>query len=123
MHRAPLVSYLLLLYRANEKGREGRGGARFPNDVVVTGITWFMLERMKTVVSLPVEALVWLNFALVRKCDGDERRAKQGCTFGTQKGSHLKVYLGDRRTVIPMHPAKEMKSGTVRGIKKQLGLE
>jgi len=48
---------------------------------------------------------------------------KQGCTFGTQSGSHLKVYLGNRQTVIPMHPAKEMKSGTVRGIKKALGLK
>jgi mRNA interferase HicA len=47
----------------------------------------------------------------------------QGCTFGTQSGSHLKVYLGNRQTVVPMHPSKEMKSGTVRGIKKALGLK
>jgi mRNA interferase HicA len=37
---------------------------------------------------------------------------KQGCTFGTQKGSHLKVYLGDRQTVLPIHDKKEMKTGT-----------
>jgi mRNA interferase HicA len=48
---------------------------------------------------------------------------KQGCTFGTQKGSHLKVYLGDRQTVIPMHDKKEMKKGTVQGIRKALGLK
>jgi mRNA interferase HicA len=48
---------------------------------------------------------------------------KQGCTFGTQSGSHLKVYLDNRQTVIPLHPAKEMKSGTVRAIKKALGLK
>jgi len=48
---------------------------------------------------------------------------KQGCTFGTQKGSHLKVYLNDKQTVLPMHDKKEMKTGTVRGIKKALGLK
>jgi mRNA interferase HicA len=48
---------------------------------------------------------------------------KQGCTFGTQKGSHLKVYLGDRQTVLPMHAKKEIKTGTVQGIKKALGLK
>jgi mRNA interferase HicA len=48
---------------------------------------------------------------------------KQGCTFGTQKGSHLKVYLGDMQTVIPMHGKKEIPTGTVNGIKKDLGLK
>ena len=48
---------------------------------------------------------------------------KQGCTFGTQKGSHLKVYNGDRQTVIPMHGKKEIKTGTLRAIKKALGLK
>ena len=48
---------------------------------------------------------------------------KQECTFGTQKGSHLKVYLGDRQTVLPVHDKKEMKTGTVKGIKKALGLK
>ena len=47
---------------------------------------------------------------------------KQGCTFGAQKGSHLKVYLDGRQTVLPMH-AKEMKTGTVRGSKKAPGLK
>jgi mRNA interferase HicA len=48
---------------------------------------------------------------------------KQGCTFGTQKGSHLKVYLGRERTILPMHPKRELKTGTVAGIKKRLGLK
>jgi mRNA interferase HicA len=48
---------------------------------------------------------------------------KQGCTFGTQKGSHLKVYLGGKQTVLPMHAKKELKTGTVEGIKKRLGLK
>jgi len=48
---------------------------------------------------------------------------KQGCTFGTQKGSHLKVYLGGRQTILPMHGKKEMKTGTVKNIKSVLGLK
>jgi mRNA interferase HicA len=48
---------------------------------------------------------------------------RQGCTFGTQKGSHLKVYFVGRQSVLPMHPKRELKTGTVAGIKKQLGLK
>ena len=48
---------------------------------------------------------------------------KQGCTFGVQNGSHLKVYFGDKKTILPMHAKKEMRTGTVRGIKKELGLK
>ena len=48
--------------------------------------------------------------------------AKQGATFGTIKGSHLKVYLNGKQTVLPMHCA-ELKKGTVEAIKKQLGLK
>jgi mRNA interferase HicA len=48
---------------------------------------------------------------------------RRGCTFGTQRGSHLKVYYGGRGTILPMHPKKELKTGTVEGIKKRLGLK
>jgi mRNA interferase HicA len=48
---------------------------------------------------------------------------KQGCTFAAGKGSHLKVYLGDRQSVIPMHGKKELGNGLVNAIKKQLGLK
>jgi mRNA interferase HicA len=48
--------------------------------------------------------------------------AGQGATFGTMKGSHLKVYLSGKQSVLPMHNA-ELKKGTVEGIKKQLGLK
>jgi mRNA interferase HicA len=47
---------------------------------------------------------------------------KQGATFASGKGGHLKVYVGDRRSVLPMH-SKELKKGTVEAIKKQLGLK
>jgi mRNA interferase HicA len=48
--------------------------------------------------------------------------AKQGASFGTMKGSHLKVYLQGRQAILPMH-STELKKGTVEGIKKQLGLK
>jgi len=49
--------------------------------------------------------------------------AKQGCRLGTQKGSHLKVYLNDKQSVLPMHGKKELGTGLVKAIKKQLGIE
>jgi mRNA interferase HicA len=45
-----------------------------------------------------------------------------GAVFKTGKGSHLKVYLKDRQSVLPMHNA-ELKKGLVEAIKKQLGLK
>jgi mRNA interferase HicA len=48
--------------------------------------------------------------------------AQQGATFKLGKGSHLKVYLNGRQSVLPMHNA-ELKKGTVEAIKKQLGLK
>ena len=47
---------------------------------------------------------------------------KQGVTFENAKGSHVKLHLNGRQSVLPMH-AKELKTGTVEGIKKQLGLK
>ena len=47
---------------------------------------------------------------------------QQGATFGTQKGSHLKVYMNGKQSIIPMH-STDLKTGTVSGIKKQLGLK
>lgn len=51
--------------------------------------------------------------------------AKQGCTFETHRGGsgHLTVRLGDRTSQLPMHGArKELGTGLVRKIKKDLGL-
>ena len=51
---------------------------------------------------------------------------KQGCTFETHKGGsgHLTVRLGDRTSQLPMHGAnKELGSGLVAKIKKDLGLK
>jgi mRNA interferase HicA len=48
--------------------------------------------------------------------------AKQGATFSPAKGSHLHVLLNGKRSIIPMHQ-KEIPTGTVEAIKKQLGLK
>ncbi|MDR2075548.1 MAG: type II toxin-antitoxin system HicA family toxin [Desulfovibrio sp.] len=48
--------------------------------------------------------------------------AEQGATFSSGKGSHLKVTLNGKQSVLPMHNA-ELKKGTVEAIKKQLGLK
>jgi mRNA interferase HicA len=48
--------------------------------------------------------------------------AAQGPTFKSGDGSHLKVTLNGKRSVLAMH-SKEMKKGTVEEIKKQLGLK
>jgi mRNA interferase HicA len=48
--------------------------------------------------------------------------AAQGAAFKPGKGSHLKVYLNGRQSVLPMH-SSDLKPGLVEGIKKQLGLK
>ncbi len=48
--------------------------------------------------------------------------AALGATFRPGKGGHLKVYLHGKRSVLPMHPG-DLKTGTERAIKKQLGLK
>ena len=51
--------------------------------------------------------------------------AKQGCTFESHKGGsgHLTVRLGGRKSQLPMHGKKELGSGLVAKIKKDLGLK
>ncbi|MFD1942958.1 type II toxin-antitoxin system HicA family toxin [Paradevosia shaoguanensis] len=50
--------------------------------------------------------------------------AKQGCTFEPGNGGHLLVRRGNTRSVLPMHGSgKELGTGLVRKIKKDLGLE
>jgi mRNA interferase HicA len=51
---------------------------------------------------------------------------KQGCAFETHKGGsgHITVLYQGRKTQLPAHGAdKELKTGLVEGIKKQLGLK
>jgi len=45
--------------------------------------------------------------------------AKQGATFAPGKGSHLKVYLNSRQSVLPMH-ATDLKKGLSKPSKNNL---
>ena len=48
--------------------------------------------------------------------------ARNGATF--KEGSkHLKVYCNGRQTILPRHPAKELKLVLVEAVKKQLDLK
>ncbi len=49
--------------------------------------------------------------------------ARLGATFDHGKGSHLHVTLHGKKTVLPMHPSKELGTGIVQSIKKDLGLK
>lgn len=52
--------------------------------------------------------------------------AKRGCTFETKKGGsgHLIVRRGDRKSELPIHGGrKELGTGLVNAIKRQLGLK
>jgi mRNA interferase HicA len=49
---------------------------------------------------------------------------KRGCSFESGKGGHLKVRLGGRFSVLPMHgAAKEIGKGLELRIKRDLGLK
>jgi mRNA interferase HicA len=53
--------------------------------------------------------------------------SRQGCVFEGKRGGsgHLIVInpANGRRSVLPMHSRRELGTGLVRAIKKQLGLE
>jgi mRNA interferase HicA len=48
--------------------------------------------------------------------------AAQGANFTPGKGSHWRVELNGKISILPMH-SKDLKKGLVEGIKKQLGLK
>jgi len=47
---------------------------------------------------------------------------QQGAIFHGMKDSHLKVSCNGKQSILPMH-STQLKTGTVEGIKKQLGLK
>jgi len=47
----------------------------------------------------------------------------QGAEFIPAKGSHFRVTLNGKTTIFPDHGSKEMGTGLVEQIKKQLGLK
>jgi mRNA interferase HicA len=48
---------------------------------------------------------------------------KQGAVFKPGKGSHHRVTLNGKSTVFPDHGAKEIGTGLVKKIKRDLGLK
>ena len=48
--------------------------------------------------------------------------AKAGCTFVDAR-RHLAIYYKGKCTIMPRHPSKEVKKGTVRDILKVLGIK
>ena len=48
---------------------------------------------------------------------------QHGATFLPAKGSHLKVFLNGRQTILPMHGTAELGRGLEAAIKRQLGLK
>lgn len=48
---------------------------------------------------------------------------KQGASLAPGKGSHFKVTLNDKTSTFPDHGAKEIGTGLVEKIKKDLGLK
>ena len=61
-------------------------------------------------------------FVLVKSNEFKRWLAGQGATFESAKGSHIKVMLNGKTSYLPMH-SKELKTGTLQAIKKQLGLK
>lgn len=48
---------------------------------------------------------------------------QQGATFQSGKGSHLKIFLNGKQSVLPMHGTAELGKGLQATIKRQLGLK
>ena len=49
--------------------------------------------------------------------------AARGASFATGRGSHLKIDLNVKTSVMPMHKSKEIGTGLVAKIKKDSGLK
>jgi mRNA interferase HicA len=48
---------------------------------------------------------------------------RQGATITARKGSHFTVTLGKQSTIFPFHGSKEIGTGLVEKIKRDLGLK
>jgi mRNA interferase HicA len=69
----------------------------------------------------PIEVNIYVQ--LVTSAEFKRWLERQGASFEPAKGGHMWVMLRGQRAVLPMRGSrKEMKSGTVAAIKKQLGL-
>jgi mRNA interferase HicA len=74
-------------------------------------------------VELPLNFVIKIDYVYFMKSSEFKRwLTAQGATFEGAKGSHLKVKLNGKTSFLPMH-SKELKTGTLEGIKKQPGLK
>jgi mRNA interferase HicA len=65
------------------------------------------------------------TFAYYSKVTASELKrklARAGCTFVDAR-KHLAIYYQGKCTIMPRHPAKEIKKGTVQSILKSLGIK
>jgi mRNA interferase HicA len=60
----------------------------------------------------------------LRSEGGELRRwlKKQGCAFA-EESRHTRIVLGSKVSRMPRHPAKEIKTGTLQSILKDLDLK
>src|ERR1017187_7905109 len=82
-------------------------------------------KTLASLLTLPLSLDRVSTFAYHRDLKASELRRKlanSGCTFVDGK-KHLIVYHKGNRSLMPRHPAKEVKTGTVQGILKKLGIE
>ena len=82
-------------------------------------------DKRGPVESAGLNTYVNININVVIVTSGEARRflKKLGATFEPGKGGHLKVMLNGRRSVLPVHGGKEIKTGTWQAILKQLGIK
>jgi mRNA interferase HicA len=59
----------------------------------------------------------------LRAKDLKRKLAALGATFEWGKGSHLRVILNGRKSVIPMHSSRELGIGLLRAIERDLGIK
>lgn len=71
----------------------------------------------------------WFDFVIKSDYDGavtskelKRELAALGATFKAGNGSHLKISLNGKNSVLPMHN-KDLPGGTLLAIRKQLGLK
>jgi mRNA interferase HicA len=70
---------------------------------------------------LSLSVIVFVYHRAVTSSEFTRWLSKQGATFEAGKGSHLKVSLNGRNSILPIR-SKDLKKGLVQAIEKQLGL-
>ena len=92
-------------------------------------MTWRVTPKSNRLVSLNKEANSDYmsqkhNNYISHELETDEKwLEQQGVTFQEGKGSHLKVFLSEKQSTLPMHGMDELSKGLEAAIKRQLGLK